>query len=42
MTDLASDPANTEKKKILFQQFLELQKELADPLEIASVFPDLQ
>lgn len=40
--DLAAEPSMESQKKALFARFLALQKSLEDPLEVASIFPDLQ
>lgn len=41
MTDLATDPAHADKQRALFRQLSSLQKELEDPLDLTSAFPNL-
>ncbi len=40
-TDLADDPAQTERTKALFAKLRELQIEFDDPLDLSSAFPNL-
>lgn len=42
MHDLAADPAAADRKRALFARFLEVQKELEDPLDVAALFPELK
>jgi len=42
LQDFAADPAHAERMKLLFAEFLELQHELEDPLDVAAVYPDLK
>ena len=41
MTDLGNDPAQAQRKSELFKRLLVLQKDLADPLDLVSAFPEL-
>ncbi len=41
MKDLSDDPAQLEKCQELFSEFLKLQTELSDTLELRSVYPEL-
>jgi choline-sulfatase len=41
MRDLAADPAHADRRRALFARFRDLQRELADPLDLAAAFPHL-
>jgi len=41
LTDLASNPDADKRMKTLFSEFLELQKTMGDPLDVASLYPEL-
>jgi choline-sulfatase len=39
--DLAADPTHADRRAALFQRLLALQRELADPLDLTTAFPNL-